>query len=97
MDCVIDPLRVRPAGHFDCSLAMSTNEMPRPALHFLSTRAPRQTFWVARVWRLVWTARALDRLLMRFSAPNIDDIVIGSAHQRYVAEFSSSDNALQLN
>ena len=63
----------------------------------IPTRAPRQTFWVARVWRLVWTARALDRLLMRFSAPNIDDIVIGSAHQRYVAEFSSSDNALQLN
>ena len=46
------------------------------------TRAPRQNFWVALVWRLAWTARALDRLLIRCSVPNMEDIIIGSAHQR---------------
>ena len=45
-------------------------------------RAPRQIIRVARVWRLVWTARALDRLLIRCSAPNMEDIVIGRAHRR---------------
>ena len=33
------------------------------------TRASRQICWVARAGRLVWTARALDRLLMRCPAP----------------------------
>ena len=45
-------------------------------------RAPRQIIRVARVWRLVWTARALDRLLIRCSAQNMGNIVIDSAHQR---------------
>ena len=48
----------------------------------IPTRASRQTNRVARAWRLVWTARALDRLPIRCSAPNIEDIVIGRAHQR---------------
>ena len=42
----------------------------------------RQIIRVARVWRLVWTARALDRLLIRCSAQNMGNIVIDSAHQR---------------
>ena len=37
----------------------------------------------AGVWRLVLTARALDRLLIRCSAPNMEDIVIGRAHRRF--------------
>ena len=45
-------------------------------------RAPRQIIRVARVWRLVWTARALDRFLIRCSAQNMGNIVIDSAHQR---------------
>ena len=49
----------------------------------IQTRASSQTFWVAGVWRLVWTARALDRLLIRCSAPNMEDIVIGRAHRRF--------------
>ena len=48
----------------------------------IQTRASSQTNRVARVLRLVWTARALDRLLIRCSASNTEDIVIGSAHRR---------------
>ena len=47
----------------------------------MPTRASRQSFWVACAWRLVWTARALDRLLMRRPAPDMEDIIIGSAHR----------------
>ena len=49
----------------------------------IPTRAPRQILWVAGVWRLEWTARALDRLLIRCSAPIMEDNVIGSAHRRF--------------
>ena len=42
-------------------------------------------FWVARfffLWRLVWTANALDHLLICCSAPNTEDGIISSAYQR---------------
>ena len=41
-------------------------------------------FWVARffLWRLVWTASALDHLLICCSAPNTEDVIISSAFQR---------------
>ena len=41
-------------------------------------------FWVARffLWRLVWTASALDHLLICCLAPNTEDIIISSACQR---------------
>jgi len=55
-----------------------------------TTRALRQTFSVARVWRLVWKARALDRLLIRCPAPNMQDIIISSAHVG-VAGLATSD------
>ena len=45
------------------------------------TRATRQDFWVACARRLVWTAGALDRLLMRRPAQNVEDIIISSAHR----------------
>ena len=40
-------------------------------------------FWVARffLWRLVWTASALDHLLICCSAPNTEDVIISSAFQ----------------
>ena len=47
-----------------------------------NTCSAPKNFWVALVWRLAWTARALDRLLIRCSVPNMEDIIIGSAHQR---------------
>ena len=41
-------------------------------------------FWVARffLWRLVWTASALDHLLICCSAPNTEDVIISRAYQR---------------
>ena len=52
----------------------------------ISTRAPRQTFRVARfyffLWRPVWTASALDHLLICCLAPNTEDVIISSAYQR---------------
>ena len=51
----------------------------------IPTRATRQTFRVARfffLWRLVWTASALDHLLICCLAPNTEDVIISSAYQR---------------
>ena len=63
----------------------------------MPTRALRQTSWVARVWRLVWTARALGRLLIRCSVPHMEDIIIGGAHQRCQVHSCSRANALSPN
>ena len=51
----------------------------------ISTRALRQYFWWRGfffLWRLVWTASALDHLLICCLAPNTEDVIISSAYQR---------------
>ena len=51
----------------------------------ISTRATRQYFWWRGfffLWRLVWTASALDHLLICCLAPNTEDVIISSAYQR---------------
>ena len=60
----------------------------------IPTRASRQKFWVARVWHLVWMARALDRLLIRCLAPNMEDII--TVARIGVDQFASHETTLRL-
>ena len=60
----------------------------------IPTRASRQTFG-SHVYGAWFGRRALDCLLIRCPASNMENIIISSAHS--VAELASSNIALQLN